>query len=48
MAAVERIRVVVTDANVLINLIHVGRLDLLGSLSGYEFVVLSLFIIRLK
>jgi predicted nucleic acid-binding protein len=39
MAAVERTRVVVTDANVLINLIHVGRLDLLGSLSGYEFVV---------
>ena len=39
MVAVERTRVVVTDANVLINLIHVGRLDLLGSLSAYEFVV---------
>ena len=39
MAAVERTRVVVTDANVLINLIHVERLDMLGSLSGYEFVV---------
>lgn len=32
-------RVVVTDANVLINLIHVDRLGLLGSLVGYEFVV---------
>lgn len=39
MATRERTRVVVTDANVLINLIHVGRLDLLGCLSGYEFVV---------
>jgi predicted nucleic acid-binding protein len=32
-------RVVVTDANVLINLMHVDRLSLLGHLSGYEFVV---------
>lgn len=32
-------RVVVTDANVLINLIHTGRLDLLGALPGLEFVV---------
>jgi predicted nucleic acid-binding protein len=32
-------RVVVTDANVLINLIHAGRLDLLGSLTAFEFVV---------
>jgi len=39
MAGQERTRVVVTDANVLINLIHVGRLDLLGSLAQYEFVV---------
>ena len=39
MAAVERTRVVVTDANVLINLIHVGRLDMLGALAGYDFVV---------
>ncbi len=39
MAAMERTCVVVTDANVLINLIHVGRLDLLGALAGYEFVV---------
>jgi predicted nucleic acid-binding protein len=39
MAAPERTRVVVTDANVLINLIHVGRLELLGSITGYEFVV---------
>ena len=32
-------RVVVTDANVLINLIHAGRLDLLGALTAFEFVV---------
>ncbi len=32
-------RIVVTDTNVLINLIHVDRLGLLGALSGYEFVV---------
>lgn len=31
--------VVVTDANLLINLIHVGRLPLLGELPGYRFVV---------
>ena len=39
MAAPSEIRVVVTDANVLINLIHVGRLGLLGTLPGYKFVV---------
>jgi predicted nucleic acid-binding protein len=38
MTAATR-RVVVTDANVLINLMHVERLSLLGGLSGYEFVV---------
>jgi predicted nucleic acid-binding protein len=32
-------QIVVTDANVLINLIHAGRLDLLGSLTTFEFVV---------
>lgn len=32
-------RVVVTDTNILINLIHVGRLDMLGKLPGYAFVV---------
>lgn len=32
-------RVVVTDTNILINLIHVGRLDMLGQLPGYKFVV---------
>lgn len=32
-------RIVVTDANVLINLMHVARLDLCASLPGYEFVV---------
>lgn len=31
--------IVVTDANVLINLIHVGRMGLCGQLAGYEFVV---------
>lgn len=31
--------VVVSDANVLINLMHAGRLDLLGSLPAFEFVV---------
>ena len=31
--------IVVTDANVLINLMHVARLDLCSRLPGYEFVV---------
>lgn len=31
-------RVIVIDATVLINLTHVGRLDLLGSLPGFVFV----------
>ncbi len=35
----ERTRVVVTDANVLINLIHVGRLDILVRLPDLGFVV---------
>ena len=39
MAAPSQARIVVTDANVLINLIHVGRLGLLGALPGYKFVV---------
>ena len=34
-----RTRVVITDANVIINLIHVERLDLLWRLPGYQFVV---------
>lgn len=34
-------RTVVTDSNVLINLIHANRLDILGKLPGYEFVVLE-------
>ena len=33
------LRVVVTDTNILINLIHIGRLDLLGKLPPYSFVV---------
>ncbi len=32
-------RVVVTDTCALINLIHVGRLPILGDLPGYEFVI---------
>ena len=39
MSGSTRSRLVVTDANVLINLAHVKRLGLLGSLPGYEFVV---------
>jgi predicted nucleic acid-binding protein len=31
--------VILTDANVLINLIHIGQLDLLKQLPGYRFVV---------
>ena len=32
-------RVVITDANILINLIHIGQLPLLGSLVEFDFVV---------
>lgn len=39
MTKPQRSRVVVSDANVLINLIHTDRLALLGSLAAYEFVV---------
>lgn len=35
------IRIVVTDANILINLIHALALDLLGRLDGYEFVIVD-------
>ena len=35
----QRARIVATDANVLINLIHVDRLSLLGALPSLEFVV---------
>ena len=34
-------RIVVTDSNVLINIIHANRLDFLGKLPEYEFVVLE-------
>ena len=34
-----KVQVVVTDANILINLIHIGRLSILGSLPQFEFVV---------
>lgn len=33
------VRVVVTDTNILINLVHIGRQDLLGKLPPYSFVV---------
>lgn len=33
------LRIVVTDANILINLMLVGRLDLCWNLPGYEFIV---------
>jgi predicted nucleic acid-binding protein len=36
--AAALVRVVVTDANILINLTHIGRLDLLGKLPPYSFV----------
>jgi len=32
-------RVAITDTNVLINLMHVGRLDFPGALTAFEFVV---------
>lgn len=35
----DTVRVVVTDANILINLIHVQHLSLLGDLAGFSFVV---------
>ena len=35
----QRERIIVTDANVLINLIQVDRLDLLGALPGLGFIV---------
>ena len=34
-------RIVVTDANILINLFHVGELRLLGRLDDYEFTVID-------
>jgi predicted nucleic acid-binding protein len=37
--AIAPVRIVVADANVLINLLHVQRLDLLAALPGFEFVV---------
>jgi hypothetical protein len=33
------VRIVAADANILINFIHVQRLDLLGHLPEYEFVM---------
>lgn len=39
MAAGTPTRIVVTDANIIINLIHAGRLALAGALAFYEFVV---------
>lgn len=34
-----RVQVVVTDANILINLLHIGRLSILGGLAQFQFVV---------
>jgi len=34
-----KVQVVVTDANILINLLHIGRLSILGRLTQFEFVV---------
>ena len=39
MAIEETVCVVVTDANVIINFIHIERLDLLSTLPGMRFVV---------
>src|SRR5579859_6322427 len=39
LLASPTVRVVVTDTNILINLTHIGRLDLLGKLPPYSFVV---------
>jgi predicted nucleic acid-binding protein len=38
---VSTLRIVVTDSNVLINLIHADSLQVMGRLAGYEFVVLE-------
>lgn len=35
------VRIVVTDSNVLINLIHANSLHVMGRLAGYEFVVIE-------
>ena len=37
----SRKRIVVADAGVLINLIHVNALQLFGRLAGFEFVVIE-------
>ena len=37
----SRKRIVVADAGVLINLIHVNALQLLGRLAGFEFVAIE-------
>lgn len=34
-----KVQVVVTDANILINLLHISRLSILGRLTQFEFVV---------
>jgi predicted nucleic acid-binding protein len=38
---VSTVRIVVTDSNVLINLIHANSLHVTGRLAGYEFVVIE-------
>ena len=34
-----KVQVVITDANILINLLHIGRLSILGRLTQFEFVI---------
>lgn len=34
-----KVQIVVTDANILINLLHIGRLSILGRLAQFDFVV---------
>ncbi len=40
--------VVVTDANIIINLLHVNRIDLLGQLRPYSFVVPEEVIVEIR
>ena len=39
MGGGNSVRVVVADANVIINFIHLGGLNILGSLPNYQFLV---------
>lgn len=39
VTAEKALQFVVSDANVLINFAHIGRMDLFGGLPGYRFLV---------